>query len=912
MDIQTLRDQAKEARQKAELQFLTMAAHGDSLKKQQELQKDLLPKKSTYRLGGAGDQSPGGRGLEMRRLQAEQMEQKVRDMKRSLASRTWYDGSTLRPEEESKLSVMEEKSKADPLEEVFKFAKHAPPPPKESLMEAVQSKQKEEGTKAPAATKLASAIGSTRPKIPELSTFELPTTSEPKTLQPDEPSMKLFSKPPPSFQKVSPLFPMDDEDGDGDGYESWVKDTAPPFGYPEMFPPPPPPLFTSSRKARQEGGAVEAEAGRSKHKRRSKHKSARRSRKESHHNKEAKEGAPKVKDEPPQKTEVEEGASEGDKENKKQESDALKDVSEHSKRVASVHELEKERDALRQDIALLAAAVQNRNQMPAHPTAPVIVQYPMPQQAQPQAPPAPPPQEPRPKAEGTPSEIANSLADARRSDSTNDDLVRMFNSAFNSGDIELKKYLQHDVLRLRKRNEFLESERVDLLTMKAEFKRISADFVSAKASLEALRSENNKMREENGRLQGLNDILTEEVKRGGSGEANNEGSLEAELSSLRVMNHKLKLANKELLEEQKNHGAVESQLLEKIESLETTKMGSPVRKLESQIAALQSENLEKEEELAELQERAAQIDRLREENASLELQLIELKMKTVQEIPLNAKLQDAAEELGKMKAENTSLAEQVKSLTALNDEVNSSKKLLESKCAMYEKVLQERNLLTSGITMYDPTGNLMEKNKKEMKSAVKDYIASEYDLPQLEGSGPDSIIEGSGADLAPVSPSQSPHGKLVLQTGKENIQTYLVKASTRRDFMRMGKNEAAKGILSGNDDLEIEFSDLVFKRDESGVLKKFILVITKKCIYLLTCDQYRCEWSCNYADLFRMGWDSQILEDLTFKAAKAVDVCIQSPRRDIVIGTILTLLEGNQGNFQVKKDLSSFSLLRSV
>ena len=46
--------------------------------------------------------------------------------------------------------------------------------------------------------------------------------------------------------------------------------------------------------------------------------------------------------------------------------------------------------------------------------------------------------------------------------------------------------------------------------------------------------------------------------------------------------------------------------------------------------------------------------------------------------------------------------------------------------------------------------------------------------------------------------------------------------------------------------------------------------------------------------------------------AQNTDMCIQSPRRDIVIGTILTLLEDSQSSFQVKKDFSSFSLLRAV
>ena len=102
---------------------------------------------------------------------------------------------------------------------------------------------------------------------------------------------------------------------------------------------------------------------------------------------------------------------------------------------------------------------------------------------------------------------------------------------FNSGDLELKKYLQHEVLRLRKRNDFLESERVDLLTTKAEHKRVSAEHIAVKAELETLRSDAARMREENARLQGLNDILTEEVKRGSDGR-DDTTSLEAELAAL--------------------------------------------------------------------------------------------------------------------------------------------------------------------------------------------------------------------------------------------------------------------------------------------------------------------------------------------------------------------------------------------
>ena len=108
------------------------------------------------------------------------------------------------------------------------------------------------------------------------------------------------------------------------------------------------------------------------------------------------------------------------------------------------------------------------------------------------------------------------------------------------------------------------------------------------------------------------------------------------------------------------------------------------------------------------------MDRLREENANLELQLVEIKMRKVQEIPLNAKLKDAADEIKKLTKDNTSLAAQLEAMGALNDEVKARKKVLESKCAMYEKALQEANLLTSGITMYEPSGKLAEKNKKEM------------------------------------------------------------------------------------------------------------------------------------------------------------------------------------------------------
>ena len=136
-----------------------------------------------------------------------------------------------------------------------------------------------------------------------------------------------------------------------------------------------------------------------------------------------------------------------------------------------------------------------------------------------------------------------------------------------------------------------------------------------------------------------------------------------------------------------------------------------------------------------VQERAAQIDRLREENAALELQLVEHRMRFVQEIPLEGKLKDAADEVDRVRSENALLAEQAKSLAALNDELKSTRKVLESKCSMYEKVLQEANLLTAGITMFDPTGNLAEKNKKEMASAVKGYIAQEYGLPQFQASG---------------------------------------------------------------------------------------------------------------------------------------------------------------------------------
>ena len=879
MDIQALRDQAKEARQRAELQFFTMAAHGDSLKKQQELQKDLLPKKSSY---SAGDRSPGGRGLEMRRLQAEQMEQHIKDMKRQMASRTWYDGSTLRPEQQS--SKLDEKEKGDPLEEIFQFAKHAPPPPKELV--------KPEDTQA----KAPPAPPSTRPKFPELSTFELPTTSAQKAkVAQEEPSMKLFSKPPPSFQKMGNMSHMDmdmeEEEGDEDpaAYPPWMQDPTPPaYAFPDVYaPPPPPPLFQSMRKSKH-GGDGEEEPPKSKH--RSKKKKSKKSKKEAQQAREAKEKE--------QADEIKE-----DKENKAEESEVLKNVSEHSKRVASVHELEKERDALRQDIALLAAAVQNRNQAPPAPPAPVIVQYPMPQPVQ---------QETKPNPLSAPGSdlVSSGASEGKKGESSNEDLMRMFNSAFNSGDIELKKYLQHEVLRLRKRNEFLEGERVDLLTMKAEYKRMTEDFLSAKASLDTISSENAKMREENSRLQGLNDILAEEVKRGGDG-TEDSASLEAELASLRVMNHKLKVANKDLLEEQKNLSKAENQLLDKIESLETTKTFSPVKKLEAQIASLLKEREAKEEEFAELQERAEQMDRLREENANLELQLVEVKMRKVQEIPLNAKLKDAADEIKRLTKDNTSLAAQLEAMGALNDEVKATKKALESKCAMYEKALQEANLLTSGITMYDTSGKLAEKNKKEMKSAVKDYLAIEYGLPQLR-SGQSPGPEATGGEGGETSPARSPHGKIIMQTGKENIQAYLVKASTRRDFMRMGKNESVKTLLARSDDLEIEFSDLVFKREASGLLKKFILVITKKGVYLLTSDQYACEWKCTFSDLFSMGWDSQIVEDLTFKVAQNTDMCIQSPRRDIVIGTILTLLEDSQSSFQVKKDFSSFSLLRAV
>merc|ERR1711927_94724 len=77
---------------------------------------------------------------------------------------------------------------------------------------------------------------------------------------------------------------------------------------------------------------------------------------------------------------------------------------------------------------------------------------------------------------------------------------------------ELQKYLENEVSRLRTANDALEREHKALINENADLRQGNSSAETLRERLEKEMQEGAKLREHNGRLQGLNAVLTEEVK----------------------------------------------------------------------------------------------------------------------------------------------------------------------------------------------------------------------------------------------------------------------------------------------------------------------------------------------------------------------------------------------------------------
>ena len=128
--MQELRDQARQARHEAEMRLLGMTAvtgGADDLEKEAARRKTLMSSNEFNAMLLQQKHTPSQKKLEIRRIQAGEMEKRIRSMKRSLNNRQWYDGKTLYDSQHGSKESDPTKPE-DVLEEVFDWAKDVPKP----------------------------------------------------------------------------------------------------------------------------------------------------------------------------------------------------------------------------------------------------------------------------------------------------------------------------------------------------------------------------------------------------------------------------------------------------------------------------------------------------------------------------------------------------------------------------------------------------------------------------------------------------------------------------------------------------------------------------------------------------------------------------------------------------------------
>ena len=350
------------------------------------------------------------------------------------------------------------------------------------------------------------------------------------------------------------------------------------------------------------------------------------------------------------------------------------------------------------------------------------------------------------------------------------------------------------------------------------------------------------LREQVGRLQGLNAVLTEEVKHLKVATATMGTDSGPEIAQLREMNKRLKESNLELLEEQKELHKTEDELLSEVEELRTKLKSLDISTDSMQLRALHAEQSktlgEKCAEVEALQAKVGQLEGMLDNHAQLELEVAEVRAKLARSHQENEKLQLENIKVSSVTESNAHIAAELNDLRTELDVLRNS---------------PVKNIAASPVTM-----------------------------------SPGFAKPGAPADLsvAGTPALAGPRGD-----PKDTLAHYLACAKPPTDFLRLKKNGAVKALLAGAGEASVVFSDLVFKREGAGLLR-FILLLSERSCYVLQPESYACAWQAPLLNTAVLKWDLSLAEEISVHFTTNEILSVHTPRRDAIAGLFAGAMKG--------------------
>ena len=421
------------------------------------------------------------------------------------------------------------------------------------------------------------------------------------------------------------------------------------------------------------------------------------------------------------------------------------------------------------------------------------------------------------------------------------EVFKVMNATWAKREDELQKYLENEVSRLRTANDALERERKALINENADLRQGNSSAETLRERLEKEMQEGAKLREHNGRLQGLNAVLTEEVKQ--LHDNVDASTFNPQIDTLRDMNQKLRDSNKELLETKQEYEATEQELLTEIEELrEKVKLldvPAEAASLFEENKALRAQLLEHEAENKTLREAVGQLEGMVDDHGQLELEVAETRY-----------------EAARMKNDLDALRQENVTLSA-------------SKETAPQLVSEMHNLRT------------------EVK-ALSTAIHSPLGLSQAAGPGA-SPATGAGPTAGRSASRMRTLAKSASDQAQDlsSVDYYRSQTKPRMDYLRLFRNESASRVAEGG---AILFSDFVFRRS-GDLLEKLMFVVTGRNVYMLDPETYEWTWMCPLLDLGSVSWTSKVPENLVFEGGPSGSFGIQTPRRDAIVGVLSLALE---------------------
>ena len=423
------------------------------------------------------------------------------------------------------------------------------------------------------------------------------------------------------------------------------------------------------------------------------------------------------------------------------------------------------------------------------------------------------------------------------------EVFKVMNATWAKREDELQKYLESEVARLRGANDALERERKSLIDENANLRQGNSSAETLRERLEKEMKEGAKLREQNGRLQGLNAVLTEEVKQ--LHDNVDVSTFNPQIDTLRDMNQKLRDSNKELLETKQEYEATEQDLLTEIEELrEKVKLldvPAEAANLLEENKTLKVQLQEKEAENETLREAVAQLEGMVDDHGQLELEVAETRYEA-------ARMKN---DLDALRQENVTLSAS-KDNKGLVSEVHNLRGEVKALSHALQSPTLARTPSQAARTDATPTGGGAESASGAARlthSLVKRGASAERNLA--------------------------------------SVDYYRSQTKPKMDYLRLFRNESASRLAEGG---SILFSDFVFRRSGDH-LEKLMFVVTARNVYMLHPATYEWTWMCPLVDLGSVSWASKVPENLVFDGGASGSFGIQTPRRDAIIGVLSLALE---------------------